>query len=369
MGDMEEEEEEESTIGTIQNGKSSIYNFFAKSSAIKKKGAARKKQTNQRNANADANADANANANADANATKKDKKIRYKKKNTRVDLSDMQFMTPVLTREKIGDKYSFKFMDTPSKNRNNHNTELDGIFVEPLSFDIEDGNNNDGDDDDYVYGKNYDFDDFRNAFTTCTDRHRHCFHIGCDFRKAVVLVNGLTVAWELVSLVTVEYEFSLMNQLKDMFDQAAANGIAGYIDDDSFQVSDLIDSEDPNIFDHMPNWDDVADFVGMAEVIFAVIFFVAMGLNVAGIYGALYFRQWGVLTAGTVYLVRLLLALIVLMYIDTAKFHMTTYAVGKVVVICLQLYPHLFLIRQMRQGIMTVSNYHKIETYCAAGET
>lgn len=331
------EEEEKSTIETIQDGKSSIYNFFAKSSEIKKKAADRKKQKSN------------------------------KKKNKRVDLNDMQFMTPVLTREKIGDKISFRFMDTPSKNKNN--TELDGIFVEPLSFDdIEDGN--DGGhcgDDHYDYDYGFDFD-FRDACTTCVDHHAHCFHIGCDFRKAVILVNGLTVAWELLSLIRVEYEFSLLNQLKDMFDQATANGIAGYIDDDNFQMSDLIDAEDPDVLDHLPDWGDVADFVGMAEAIFAVVFFVAMGLNVAGIYGALFYRQWGVITAGTVYLVRLLLALIVLMYIDTDKFHMTAYAVGKVLVICLQLYPHLFLMRQMRQGTMTVSNYHKIETYCACAD-
>lgn len=234
-----------------------------------------------------------------------------------------------------------KFTDNPNENPNENNEASGGIFVEPLSIDI------DGSDYENVVGEGFP--------GTFLDRHVRFFHCCCDFRKAVMLVNGLTVAWELIALVGLLYEFSFVYQFKDMIDEALDSGLSGNIGDDAFNTGGL---------DQLPTLDDVADVVGMIEAMFGVFFFVAIGLNASGIYGALYYKEWGVITAGMVYFVRLVLALIVLIYIDTAKWNLTKYTVGKVLIICLQLYPHVFLVRQMRTGIMTPSNYHKVKQCC-----
>jgi hypothetical protein len=109
------------------------------------------------------------------------------------------------------------------------------------------------------------------------------------------------------------------------------------IDDDKYrkQVDQFVDEGGIQIFE------TIIDF-------FSII---SIALHTCGIYGALQFKQWGIIVAGSTYALSILFGIISL-------------DLGSVLMGALFLYPHIIMYKEMKEGIMTDYNYHKIAHCC-----
>lgn len=156
-----------------------------------------------------------------------------------------------------------------------------------------------------------------------------CFGCCCDFRRAVLIVNGISIGMKLLIMFGVAIGISYIGSNLDDIEKD--------IDDD--EVRKQVDS--------MFKSGSVVGF----EIIFELIESISIGLHVCGIYGALKFKKWGVIVAGVAYSLQLLSGLI------SADF-------GNIIVSSLFLYPHVQMYNLIKVGIMTDYNYHKVASCC-----
>lgn len=167
------------------------------------------------------------------------------------------------------------------------------------------------------------------GFPNSGDQHLLFCGVCCDHRRAVLAVNAITIGLQILSMIIVSIAASFVTKNLD--------DIEADLNDDEFRK-------------------DMDGFVKeggmqMVEAIVDVFAIVSIGLHGCGIYGALQFKQWGIITAGCAYAVNLLLALF-------------TMDIGNVVISGLFLYPHYFMLKLMKEGVMTDYNYHKIASCC-----
>lgn len=167
------------------------------------------------------------------------------------------------------------------------------------------------------------------GFPNASNYHTICCNCCCDFRRAVLIVNGITIGLKLLIMMGFAILVSYVGKNLDDIEED--------MNDDEFRKS----------FDSFFKSGSVAGLEAFVEVLETI----SVGLHACGIYGALNFKQWGIITAGTMYALSLLLGL----------FSMD---IGNIVVSGLCLYPHICMYNLMKAGIMTPYNYHKVATCC-----
>lgn len=161
------------------------------------------------------------------------------------------------------------------------------------------------------------------------NHHTQCFNCCCDFRRAVLIVNGITIGFKLLAMVGVVFFVNyLNNNLEDI-------------------ENDMNDDQVRKQVDEMFKSGQVAGL----EWLFEIIEFISIGLHGCGIYGALKFKRWGIIVAGTMYALSFV----------TAIFSMD---IVNIVVSGLLVYPHYCMYTLMKDGIMTPHNYHKVASCC-----
>lgn len=159
--------------------------------------------------------------------------------------------------------------------------------------------------------------------------HTLCFNCCCDFRRAVLIVNGISIGLKLMAMIGVVF---FVHYLNDNLDD-----IENDIDDDSTRKQ----------VDSMFKSGQVAGF----EWFFEILETVGVAIHACGIYGALQYKQWGIIVAGSAFALQFVIAFFSMDF-------------GSIVVSALMLYPHVYMLILMKAGIMTPQNYHKIANCC-----
>ncbi len=141
-----------------------------------------------------------------------------------------------------------------------------------------------------------------------SNTHMNCFGCCCDFRKAVITVNGIMLGFQIVSIYIIaiaamEYEDFLL--------------FAGV-------------------------------FVGVVGVIFSSL----------GIFGALKFSRCAIIATSVYYSIAVLGYLFILISGAAAEI------IVNIIICALLLYPHVCFLILMDKGIMTEENYHRIKMCC-----
>mmetsp|Transcript_14577 Transcript_14577/g.40510 ORF Transcript_14577/g.40510 Transcript_14577/m.40510 type:complete len:211 (-) Transcript_14577:259-891(-) len=165
-----------------------------------------------------------------------------------------------------------------------------------------------------------------------TSNHHLLFcGVCCDHRRAVLVVNAISIAFRLLAMIIVVIGASFFNKNLDE--------IEAEVTDDQYRKQ----------------LDEFAKEGGIqiVEAIFEFFFAISILLHACGIYGALQFKQWGIITAASTYALSFLSALISMNLLD-------------IIMSGLFLYPHIYMLKLMREGIMTDYNYHKIATCCGS---
>ena len=168
------------------------------------------------------------------------------------------------------------------------------------------------------------FSDNNNASSSSSSRgesHVIC-GVCCDTRRGVIIVNSITIVLHFIMLISVFIGFGFLSQNSDT--------ILDEMDDDVAK----------NTFE---DWAANGNMKTM-EIIVSILLIASMTMHGCGIYGAFQFELWGVITATVSYGISLLLGLISLNFIH-------------VLVAGFFLYPHIIMIKEMQDGIMTESNY------------
>ena len=162
-------------------------------------------------------------------------------------------------------------------------------------------------------------------------RERHFLFCGvcCDHRRAVLVVNGITIGLQILNMIIVTIlasyvEKNLTDIEADISDDQIRDKLDKFVKEGGMQIAE-----------------SVVDGFGI----------VSIGLHGCGIYGALHFKQWGIITAGCTY------AMFLVMGILSTNF-------AGVIMNSLFLYPHYYMLKLMKEGVMTDYNYHKIATCC-----
>lgn len=167
-----------------------------------------------------------------------------------------------------------------------------------------------------------------------TGYHTKCFGVCCDFRKAVLVVNAIFIV---ISTVEMAGIVILSKYLADNLDDVEAN-----IQDDTVRQQ----------VDTFAKSDNATKIVVLLEISMMVgIFFYSIA-----IYGALKFKRWAITTALVWYSYSLFMQLVLLF--------MGFGGVLGLILVGLSVYPHFYMLRLMKAGIMTESNYPNIAKCC-----
>lgn len=153
------------------------------------------------------------------------------------------------------------------------------------------------------------------AFPNTSGQHMMCCNCCCDFRRAVLIANGIAILIKLLAMMGVAL-------------------VAGYVKKNLDDIErDLDDDETRKAVDGFVK----GGMMGLFELIVEIIEFVSIGLYACGIYGALKFKEWGIITAGCAYGFQLLIGIISLDF-------------GNIIVTSLFLYPHYFFFEADARG-------------------
>ena len=159
-----------------------------------------------------------------------------------------------------------------------------------------------------------------------TNHHMYFCGMCCDFRRAILVVNSISIVWYtlLGIFICLEMDFIVDDMKED-------------VDDDTFS-KDL----------------DNPAFTSMLEAMLLVKVIVGILIGVLGIYGACQFKQWALITAASFYGIFLAVDLF-------------TFEIVFMLFNALMLYPHICMIQLMKADIMTETNYHNIASCCGGG--
>lgn len=171
------------------------------------------------------------------------------------------------------------------------------------------------------------------TFPNSTSHHLLFCNCCCDHRRAVLAMNVITIVFKILGMIFVAVGASFVGKNLDEIE------------------ADLEDDEVRKELDGFVKEGGLA----IVEILVEVFAVVSIGLHCCGIYGALNFKQWGIITAGSTYAISLLLGVITLDF-------------GNIILSGLFLYPHIFMVKLMKEGVMTDYNYHKIASCCGNRE-
>ena len=167
-----------------------------------------------------------------------------------------------------------------------------------------------------------------NSSSSSSSSHLFC-NCCCDCRRACLVINAISIVLKIVMICIVgiggKYISNNIQQIEtDIDDDAYRKQVDQFVEEGGIQIVET-----------------VVDFFSM----------ISIGLHLCGLYGALHFKQWGIIVAGSTYTVSLLFGVLALDF-------------GAVVVGGVFLYPHIIMYKEMKEGIMTEYNYHKIAHCC-----
>lgn len=161
------------------------------------------------------------------------------------------------------------------------------------------------------------------------NRHTLCCNCCCDFRRAVLIVNGISIGIKLMAMIGVVFFVHYLNDnLEDI-------------------ENDLDDDNTRKQVDSMFKSGQVAGF----EWFFEILETIAIAIHACGIYGALQFKQWGIIVAGSIFALQFVVSFFSMDF-------------GSILISGLMLYPHVCMFNLMKAGIMTPQNYHKVASCC-----
>ncbi|KAL3931022.1 MAG: hypothetical protein SGBAC_011501 [Bacillariaceae sp.] len=167
----------------------------------------------------------------------------------------------------------------------------------------------------------------------------------CDVRRAVVAVNLLTIFLLFALLVSFEVYVRIMHEplgslTKEVFPEGWHSIHGNNVEEESSDYAAIRDSPHRHLFLYMlQRYMDVWVLVGIV-------------LHSVGVYGAIKFKSWAVQVAGIAYALPLVLSIV---YFNPAVF---------VVSGCLCLYPHLVLLKEITEGVMTPYKYEYTNACC-----
>lgn len=168
-----------------------------------------------------------------------------------------------------------------------------------------------------------------NPSTDPKDHHMYFFGVCCDFRRAVLVLNVISIVLRLLLMVG----FAVLGK---------------------FVTDNLEDIEEDIQDDEVRNSVDVAvksGYMIVLEIFVEVIEFCAIVFGAIGLYGALKFKSWAIITAVSFYAFALICTIFIVDVVDAIFY-----------IICL--YAHFSMLRLMRAGIMTDENYHNVARCC-----
>jgi hypothetical protein len=171
--------------------------------------------------------------------------------------------------------------------------------------------------------------DEANENSSTTDQHMMCCKVCCDFRRAVLAMDSIAIVLRLLEMVGVAIMAKYFNENVVEIESGLDDDVAIY------EIESMADS----------------GTLAILEGIVEVFDFIAIILYICGIYGALNFKRWGIITAMSAHAVMM-------------GFGLLMGDFGSVIFYGFFVYPHAFMLRQMSSGIMTDYNYHKIASCC-----
>jgi hypothetical protein len=177
------------------------------------------------------------------------------------------------------------------------------------------------------------YDPFSNAHgsgSSSSDRESHVFcGFCCDLRRAVLILNSITATFHFLMMIGMFAGFSFLNHNSD--------SIVDAMDDDVAK-------------EQFESWAEHGNFKAI-EALVGILFIGSIAMHGCGIYGAYKFEMWGVVTAAISYAISCLLGLISLNFLH-------------VIVAGVFLYPHVVMIKEMQEDIMTEDNYSSVSSCC-----
>lgn len=170
--------------------------------------------------------------------------------------------------------------------------------------------------------------------------HLLFFGCCCDHRRAVIVINIISIVLDTILLVvtilgTVAVGSVIDGAMQEMDDEFL---------DDAFK-------QDFNTA--------AGAGLGLLGVVMLLALLVPLTFAVIGLYGALKYKQWALITNAVVISIGLVRGL--------ATIRATNGMLGMTSLLLrvVMLYPHVCMIHLMRKGIMTPSNYRNIESCCS----
>jgi len=158
--------------------------------------------------------------------------------------------------------------------------------------------------------------------------HQFC-NCCCDCRRACLIINGIAIGFKVVAMIIIPI-------------------VGKFVSNNIEQIeADMDDDKARKDFDEVVREGGIT----LLEAVFEIYTIIGIALCACGIYGALKFKKWGIITAGSTYAIGLLFGII--------GFDFTTMLMSG-----LFLYPHIIMYKEMREGTMTELNYHKVARCC-----
>jgi hypothetical protein len=163
-----------------------------------------------------------------------------------------------------------------------------------------------------------------------SNRENHLFcGCCCDVRRATLVVNAITITMNVLFMILLFFGVNFVAKNADQF------------------TEDMDDDQAKQDFEKLAENGSLQ----LIEVFVDIFLFVSIFLHACGIYGALKFKTWGVTVAAVSYAIAFLINLISLSPIN-------------IFISGLFFYPHVILLKEMKEGIMTDYNYPNIASCC-----
>jgi len=169
-----------------------------------------------------------------------------------------------------------------------------------------------------------------NATPVTGEQHLYCNYC-CDTRRAVLVVNVISIVINLIVLFVVNVGFNFIINHPDEVEQ------------------DMNEEEKANLEQALHS-----GYLEMVEAMTDAFLVVSMLMHGCGIYGALKFKKWAVATAGSAYAIAFVL-------------HLLGGSFLNVILVVALGYPHYFFMKEINEGIMSDYNYHNV-AHCCGGK-
>ena len=167
-----------------------------------------------------------------------------------------------------------------------------------------------------------------------SNMHVNCFGFCCDFRKAVIAVNGTMLGFQILTMIVIAVGGSVLGG-------SMSDAVAELDDDQAKQAMSDFSAGGGAI-------------VGFLEV----LVFIGVIFTSLGIFGALKFNKCAVVTTSVFY------SLSVVGNLFSFNSGAAGQSILNIILPALFLYPHVCFLILMDKGIMTAENYHRIEKCC-----